>query len=396
MAVAGPLANLDYKVAHGGATGAGARQRAPPMFIVVRNAGTGEADGVYKPADRMWLDHDVYQNRYGDCIISREAHASPKTGEVKHGFVLGKDGRPLYGAKTERQAVPATGWRVFQGHEPAPEIVLCASWADACQHGSWYFNQEARNAAKGGHWKVVVMMIDRAFDCHASARPKGRGDARQGGQEWSQQLCEMLGTRSEALLHLQEYKRALVDACAAVHFVAAFEWSKARTRGVTACLNLGVEEAQAKLLMEDFCKRGDRDFPGVQGLEPVVDHVLERARRGELKPVELRDETPDDGRLYFRVVDPEDCKLRAGPDWKAKVVGEREFDAIVRGEAIVKDGQWLELHVSEEYDDTAFYRKAYAPMFTLEEDPEDREEVITDGAGTPDPNPGNLIVIWCS
>ena len=37
-----------------------------------------------------------------------------------------------------------------------------------------------RNAAQGGHWKVVLVMADRAFDCHTQARPKGRGDAREG------------------------------------------------------------------------------------------------------------------------------------------------------------------------------------------------------------------------
>eukprot|EP00971_Amphidinium_carterae_P278247 5523525-Amphidinium_carterae.1 len=43
-----------------------------------------------------------------------------------------------------------------------------------------------------------------------------------------------------------EYQRALVDAVAAVHFVAAFDWSRARTRGVAACLNLGVAEDQER------------------------------------------------------------------------------------------------------------------------------------------------------
>ncbi len=49
------------------------------------------------------------------------------------------------------------------------------------------------------------------------------------------------------LRNLGHFKRALIDACAAVHFVPAFEFSKARTRGITACLNLGTSEAQGKL-----------------------------------------------------------------------------------------------------------------------------------------------------
>jgi len=216
-------------------------------------------------------------------------------------------------------------------------------------------------------------MADRAFDCHTNARPKGRGDLRDGGSEWSEQLCDLLGTRADALLHLGEYRRALVDACAAVHFVAAFDWSKARMRGITACLNLGVEEEQAKLLMDEMCKRNDREFPGVRALEPFVEVMLERAQKLQLRPVVLRDETPDDGRLYFKVIDPEDCKLFSRPDRSAKVLGKREYNDIIRGELVLKRGEWLELHVSEAYDDSIGHRKVYAP---IREGPEDDAEEI--------------------
>ena len=54
-------------------------------------------------------------------------------------------------------------------------------------------------------------------------------------------------TQVNNLRNLGQFKRALIDACAAVHFVPAFEFSKARTRGITACLNLGTSEAQGRL-----------------------------------------------------------------------------------------------------------------------------------------------------
>lgn len=60
------------------------------VFILVKDAGAGDADGVYKPASRRWLEHDVYENRFGECIISREAQTS-KSGQVKHGFLLAKN-----------------------------------------------------------------------------------------------------------------------------------------------------------------------------------------------------------------------------------------------------------------------------------------------------------------
>ena len=59
------------------------------VFILVKDAGAGDADGVYKPASRRWLEHDVYENRFGECIISREAQTS-KSGQVKHGSLLAK------------------------------------------------------------------------------------------------------------------------------------------------------------------------------------------------------------------------------------------------------------------------------------------------------------------
>ena len=277
------------------------------VFILVKDAGSGDADGVYKPASRRWLDHDVYENRFGECIISREAHNS-KTGQAKHGFVLGRGGRPLYGVKTEKLEVPTAGWKAFEGQEPIPELLKFASWSDCCQHGSWYFLQEAENAAKGGHWKVVLVMADRAFDCHTQARPKGRGDIREGGSEWSSQLCDLLGTRAEALLNLGQFKRALIDACAAVHFVPAFEFSKARTRGVTACLNLDVSEAQAKLLMEEMCKRSDRDFPASKLLSLWWTPFWTVPRRTNWNPWHSSRKIMTMNVSSFGWLDPEDCQ----------------------------------------------------------------------------------------
>ena len=345
------------------------------VFLLVKDAGCGDADGVYKPASRKWLDHDVYENRFGECIISREAQKKP-SGEVKHGFVLGRGGRPLYGVKTEKLLVPLSGWKSLEGQEPVPEIQSFSSWSDCCQHGAWYFLQEAENAASGGHWKVVLVMADRAFDCHTQARPKGRGDIREGGSEWSQQLCELLGTRAQALLHLGHFKRALVDACAAVHFLPAFEFCEARVRGVAACLNLGVSEAQGKLLMEEMCRKSDREFPGIQALEPLVDVLLQRARENKLQALQVEEEPTDDERIFYRVVDPEDCKLYSSTTQNSKVLGSREYGDLVRGQALHKGNTWLELHISEAFDDSSGHRRAYIPLFTQDDDQEEILEKV--------------------
>ncbi|CAK0817916.1 unnamed protein product, partial [Prorocentrum cordatum] len=241
----------------------GAGIRGPsPCFICVKNAGSGDCNGVYRASGRRWLDHDVYENHHGDCIISREASSSSKSpGTTRHGFVLGRGGSPLYGVRTEQLSVPAAGWKVLQGREPAPDVLTFGTWPDCLHHGGQYFAQEAEKAAKGGHWQAVLVAAGRAFECHSLACPRGVGDSRHGGAEWSQQACEVLGARAEASLRLGDFRQALVDASAAVHFAPAFEWTKARTRGIAACLGLGVEESQARLLMEELCSPSAR--PGV-------------------------------------------------------------------------------------------------------------------------------------
>eukprot|EP00401_Gymnodinium_catenatum_P038061 CAMPEP_0117545092 /NCGR_PEP_ID=MMETSP0784-20121206/45916_1 /TAXON_ID=39447 /ORGANISM="" /LENGTH=723 /DNA_ID=CAMNT_0005341927 /DNA_START=19 /DNA_END=2187 /DNA_ORIENTATION=+ len=361
---------LDYKVAHG--SGPNDRTR---TFLVVRRAGSSEANGVYCPCDRRWKDFDVLQNLHGECIVSREAQTSSRTGKEKHGFALGRAGRPLYGAPTEFLELPVKGWKVLQGIAPVPELEIFTTLAKACEHCARDFAEGAAEASKRGRWDAALELADRAFDCYTQSRPKGSRDKREGVTEWAAEVSEILATRADALVHQGEYRRALVDACSAVHFVPAFEWSRARARGITACLNLGVQEEQAKLLMEEACRRDIRDFPGVNELAPWVDAMLQRAIAAELRAIVLKDETPDDGRIYFRVVDPEECKIRSAASYSAKVLGGRELDDLVRGERITEDGLWFQLHAAELYDDSGGERRAFLPIFT-EGSVEERDEIL--------------------
>ena len=41
--------------------------------------------------------------------------------------------------------------------------------------------------------------------------------------------------------------------------------------------------------MDEMCKRSDRDFPGLQALESLVDGILARAKEEKLKPITLID-----------------------------------------------------------------------------------------------------------
>eukprot|EP00929_Paragymnodinium_shiwhaense_P064725 TRINITY_DN32462_c0_g1_i1.p1 TRINITY_DN32462_c0_g1~~TRINITY_DN32462_c0_g1_i1.p1 ORF type:complete len:874 (-),score=186.47 TRINITY_DN32462_c0_g1_i1:37-2658(-) len=377
---------LDYRVAHGYAGGeagsldvaASGKKPAASRFVLVTGAGDGEADGIYKPVGRRWLNCEVLQNDQNNSwLLSREA-TSRKDGSKRHGFLLGRSGTPAYGVQTERLCIPSKAWKVLHGSGPAPEVQSFENWAEVCLAAARHYGKEASRAADGGFWQASLALAEQAVACHRQAQPKGRTKMQSGAAEWSEEICEVLATRADACLHLREYRKALLDACAALHFVAAFDWKRARTRGLAACAGLGISEAQAKLLIDEACRRDSRSFQSLQDLEPWVDGLVRKAQGGELVAMVLPEEVPDDGRLYFEVIDPEECKIRAAPNFEAKVLREVDFGQVLRGSRITPDGVWLELHVAEAFDDASGDTTAFAPIFSVgdADEEEEREEVM--------------------
>ena len=55
-------------------------------------------------------------------------------------------------------------------------------------------------------------------------------------------------------------------------------------------------------------------------LEPVVDALMDKARRREPQGMELpSNDVPDDGRLYSKVVDPDEATLYARPTYGCQI-----------------------------------------------------------------------------
>eukprot|EP00435_Cladocopium_sp_Y103_P008748 s4373_g2.t1 len=89
-----------------------------PQAVVVSGAGCEEANGVYRATEKEYCEAPVYEHadRGQELKITREPHKNAKTGAVKHGWLLGKNGQPLYGARTESLTVPASGWKKCRGN----------------------------------------------------------------------------------------------------------------------------------------------------------------------------------------------------------------------------------------------------------------------------------------
>merc|ERR1719421_2351924 len=100
------------------------QSEALPKAIVVSDAGTQEVNGVYKATAREYCDAPVYEHieRGAELKLTREPHKNPKTGAVKHGWLLGQNKTPLYGAPTESLVVPSSGWKKFSGAAPVPNV----------------------------------------------------------------------------------------------------------------------------------------------------------------------------------------------------------------------------------------------------------------------------------
>eukprot|EP00439_Symbiodinium_sp_Y106_P082524 s756_g21.t4 len=133
-----------------------------------------DANGIYKATGREYCDAPVYEHveRGQDLKITREPHKNPKTGAIKHGWLLGQGGRPLYGAPTESLAVPASGWKKFGGEEPIPTVqvhlnmdeVLFKSADDRKVEGDQALEKEDWQGAIR-HFTDGIDTMKRANDC---------------------------------------------------------------------------------------------------------------------------------------------------------------------------------------------------------------------------------------
>eukprot|EP00931_Biecheleriopsis_adriatica_P041398 TRINITY_DN23664_c0_g2_i1.p1 TRINITY_DN23664_c0_g2~~TRINITY_DN23664_c0_g2_i1.p1 ORF type:complete len:410 (+),score=95.13 TRINITY_DN23664_c0_g2_i1:71-1300(+) len=143
---------------YGGSTHGEPQSGDLPKAITISGAGTEDANGLYKATTKEYCDAPVYEHaeKGQDLKITREPHKNPKTGAIKHGWLLGQSSKPLYGAPTESLTVPSTGWKKFGGEAPLPAVKV--------------------------HWHVEDMFFASADDS------KSAGDAAMEREDWKEAL----------------------------------------------------------------------------------------------------------------------------------------------------------------------------------------------------------------
>lgn len=177
--------------------------------LLVRGAGSKEADGVYKVTAREYCGAAVYEHSAcgADLRITREPHKSAKTGQTKHGWLLGCRGEPLYGAPTESTLVPSTGWKKFGGKAPVPSVSAYASLAELYLAEADVDRQRGSEAMESGLWQHAFDALSAGID-HLK-RSGGTGSAVQ------ESAAALFGRRAVCCARLEQPRCALRDAAVA-------------------------------------------------------------------------------------------------------------------------------------------------------------------------------------
>lgn len=199
---------------------------------------------MYKATAREYCDAPVYEHmeRGAELKLTREPHKNPKTGAIKHGWLLGQNKTPLYGAPTESLVVPLSGWKKFSGSAPVPTVKVLDEVNDV------FFKQadEAKTngdaAAEKEEWSVARDAYTRGIDALKKSGERF-GDAFQS------RASLLLGRRATANIKLKEPKPALRDAVAALELMRGL--ATAEAVALQAAKELGCSgDAMAQKMLE--------------------------------------------------------------------------------------------------------------------------------------------------
>jgi len=215
-----------------------------PQAIEISGAGTAEANGVYKASDKTYCDAPVYEHTEagGDFKITREPHTNPKTGAKKHGWLLGRQKAPLYGAQTESLTVPSIGWKKFGGEAPVPQVVVHQQLVDV-------FFARADDAKAGGD----AAMEREEWSAASQFFTEGVSALKQSGERFGDpfrnRAALLLSRRAGANAKQKDFKAAMRDAVAALELVRGL--TSAEVVAVEAAMSLGCQDsAHAKKILE--------------------------------------------------------------------------------------------------------------------------------------------------
>ncbi|CAJ1375900.1 unnamed protein product [Effrenium voratum] len=223
--------------------------------LLLASAGCEVANGIYQATSAKRNAAPVFQHlRRPGCKIYRDAQSVQ--GRVKHGWLLTREGEPLYGIPTESQSVPSASWRCYKAQEPAPEVVCFQDVAEAVYFVVDHAEVAATAAMEAEDWQRVCDQSTAALDDLACA-------GHRFGEAFEARAVRWLTRRSQAELRLRETSAALRDA------VAAVEISPSDTAAKAAALEV------ARQL-------GDEEMLQVVGAGEILDRCAPLA----LRPVE--------------------------------------------------------------------------------------------------------------
>jgi hypothetical protein len=177
-----------------------------------------------------------------DYKITREPHTNPKTGAVKHGWLLGHKKTPLYGAPTESLIVPATGWKKFNGEAPPPKVQTHEQLTDLFFAMADDAKTEADAAAEKEDWLAARSSLNAGIEAL-----KRSGE--RFGDPFKNRAALLLSRRANSSAKLQDYRSCLRDSIAALELVRSL--ASAEALAVEAAKELGCgDEAAAQKMLE--------------------------------------------------------------------------------------------------------------------------------------------------
>jgi len=219
--------------------------------IVINNAGSDDANGVYVPTGKKWHDAEVYEND-AKCLLSREPHQNQKTGETSYGWILGQDRKPLYAVQSPALTPPTSGWRKFAGALPLPQFDEPCNYQDCA-------TAAAENFKDAGKAQFQVHK-------YSEAETKWTRALSLAGQRDAALKLALYSNRSEARLRLSKWDAALSDAQEALKLKATHD--KALLRAAVAaremkmygesyafvqkCIEINPRHMEAKILLADL------------------------------------------------------------------------------------------------------------------------------------------------
>lgn len=214
-----------------------------PQAVVICGAGTEEANGTYKASRNQYCGGPIYEhiNRGTDFKISREPHASAKTGRIKHGWLLGQQKSPLYGVPTEALTIPMSGWKKFNGAAPVPTVKVHSTLTEVFYGTADALKNVGDAAVDQEEWQAAVDAFSKALDT-----------LKHVGEHTSEQISDraaaLLSRRARVNLRLDQHQLALRDAMVALGFVRSLSSMEALLK--QAAKQVGVPDDAVQRLFE--------------------------------------------------------------------------------------------------------------------------------------------------